>query len=115
MSCRVDKNDLALADLNELAEYIRRHNPRAALRFLECAEATFWQLAAMPGLGSRYETDNPLYQDLRCFPITKFATRIIYYKPIADGIAVVRVLHGARDVDRVLGREDEPEEGFEAS
>ncbi len=112
MSRLINKNDLALADLDELAEYIRQHNPRAALRFLECAEATFRRLAAMPGLGARYETDNPLDQDLRCLPITKFATRIVYYKPIADGVVIIRVLHGARDIDRVLGREDEPEESW---
>ena len=86
MSRRIIRSDLALNDLEEQAEYIRQHNPRAALRFLEAAEATFRQLASMPGIGERYETDNPLYQDLRCSPISKFASRIVYYKPLADGV-----------------------------
>jgi plasmid stabilization system protein ParE len=72
MSCRVIRSDLALIDLEEQSEYIRQHSPRAALRFLSAAEAIFRQLASMPGMGERYETNNPLFQDLRCFPIPKF-------------------------------------------
>lgn len=100
---RIIKSALALGDLEEQAEYIRQRNPRAALRFLEAAEGTFRLLASMPGIGERYETDNPLYQDLRCLPIHKFPAHIVYYKALADGIIVIRVLHGARDVDQVFG------------
>ncbi len=107
MNRRIIRSDLALNDLAELAEYIRQHNPRAALRFLKAAEATFRQLASMPGMGERYETGNPLYQDLRCFSVSKFPSRVVYYKPLSDGIIVIRVLHGARDVDRVFGQGEE--------
>ena len=93
--------------MEEQAEYIRQHSPSAALRFLEAAEATFQQLASMPGIGERYETDNPLYQDLRCLPVSKFSSRVVYYKPLADGVIIIRVLHGARDVDRIFGEEDD--------
>jgi toxin ParE1/3/4 len=109
MSRRIIKSDLALNDLEEQAEYIRQDNPRAALRFLEAAEATFRQLASMPGIGERFETDNPLYQDLRGFPISKFSSRVVYYKPLADGVIIIRVLHGARDVDRIFRLEDDSE------
>jgi toxin ParE1/3/4 len=80
------------------------------LRFLSAAEAIFRQLASMPGLGERYETDNPLFQDLRCFPIPKFPSHIVYYKSVPDGFVVIRVLHGARDIDRIFGREGTLEE-----
>jgi toxin ParE1/3/4 len=109
MSRRIIKSDLALNDLEEQAEYIRQDNPRAALRFLEAAEATFRQLASMPGIGERFETDNPLYRDLRGFPISKFSSRVVYYKPLADGVIIIRVLHGARDVDRIFRLEDDSE------
>ena len=109
MSRRIIRSDLALADLEEQAEYIRRSNPRAALRFLDAAEATFRMLASMPGLGQGHESENPLYQDLRCFPISKFRAHVVYYKPLADGIIVIRVVHGARDLDQVFGQEDEAE------
>ncbi|MFI5455275.1 MAG: type II toxin-antitoxin system RelE/ParE family toxin [Isosphaerales bacterium] len=75
MSRRIIRTDLVLGDLDAQTEYIRQHNPRAALRFLAAAEATFRQLASMPGLGERFETDNALYQDLRCFSISRFPSR----------------------------------------
>jgi toxin ParE1/3/4 len=109
MTRRITKSDLALNDLEEQAEYIRLRNPRAALRFLDAAEALFCQLASMPGIGQLYETTNPLYQDLRCFPVPKFPSHIVYYKPLADGIIVIRVLHGARDIDRIFAEEETPE------
>jgi len=110
MSRRVIRSGLALIDLEEQSEYIRQHRPRAALRFLSAAEAIFRQLASMPGIGERYETDNPLFQDLRCFPIPKFPSHIVYYKSFPDGIVVIRVLHGARDIDRILGQKGTLEE-----
>jgi toxin ParE1/3/4 len=84
-------------------------NPRAALRFLDAAEALFHQLASMPGIGQLYEATDPSYQDLRCFPVPKFPLHIVYYKPLADGIIVIRVLHGARDIDRIFAPEDTTE------
>ena len=112
MTHRIIKSDLALNDLEEQAEYIRMRNPRAALRFLDAAEAVLRQLASMPGIGQSYETTNPLYQDLRCFPVPKLPSHIVYYKPLADGIIVIRVLHGARDIDRIFGPEDTPEDEY---
>jgi hypothetical protein len=59
----------------------------------------------MPGIGEPFETANPLFRDLRCFPIPKFPSQIVYYKPLRDGIVVIRVLHGARDADRIFGED----------
>ena len=110
VSRRIIRSDLALVKpRRSKLQYIRQHNPRAALRFLDAAEAMFRQLASMPGMGQRHETENPLYQELRCFPISKFPSHIVYYKPLADGIIVIHVLHGSRDVDQIFGQEGESE------
>jgi toxin ParE1/3/4 len=106
MSRRIIRSDLALNDLEEQAEYIRLRSPRAALRFLDAAESLFRQLASMPGIGERFETANPLFEDLRCFPIPKFPSRVVYYRPLQDGIVVIRILHAARDADRIFGPEE---------
>lgn len=78
MTHRIIKSDLALTDLEEQAEYIRLRNPRAALRFLDAAEALFRQLASMPGIGQFYETTHPLLQDLRCFTVPRFPSHLVY-------------------------------------
>ncbi len=36
---------------------------------------------------------------LRCYSVGNY---VIYYRPAKDGIEVARVLHGARDVDRLF-------------
>src|SRR6478735_5433965 len=97
MSGRIVRTDLALADLAELAEYIRQRNPPAAMRFIDAAEVTLRRLATMPGIGEPFEADNPAFDGLRCMSISKFSNYIVYYKPLSDGIVVYRVLHASQD------------------
>jgi toxin ParE1/3/4 len=40
--------------------------------------------------------------DLRAWPILRFFNYVIYYRPVPDGIEVVRILHAARDRDAFL-------------
>ena len=67
----------------------------------------FEQLEAMPGMGRRYETDNARLQDLRVWPVKGFPNHLIFYRATPNGIEVVHVLHGARDLDSALGEEFE--------
>lgn len=76
--------------------YVRKGTLATARRFIAQAEASFQRLADMPGMGTRYEPDEPLYADLRFFPVSRFRAYLIYYRPVTDGIDVLRVLHGAR-------------------
>jgi toxin ParE1/3/4 len=105
MSRRVVTRARALRDLEERSEFIRQRNPRAALRFLVEAEATFRRLAAMPGTGARFEPDHPVLADLRYAPITRHKSDLVFYRPLDDGIEIVRVLHAARDISGVLADE----------
>ncbi len=89
-------------DLDELAAWIQRDSPKAALRFLDQAEATFQSLAEMPGMGSPYQVRNHRLQGLRCFAVRGFPNHLIFFLPISGGIDVVRVLHGARDIPPLL-------------
>jgi toxin ParE1/3/4 len=102
MSNRLIKHARALRDLEDRSEYIRQRNPRAALRFIDEAEATFRRLATMPGMGTRYDPELPALAEIRYFPISRFKNDLVFYRPIADGIEVLRVLHGAQDIDGIL-------------
>jgi toxin ParE1/3/4 len=53
-------------------------------------------LARMPELGRKRPDLAP---DLRGFPIGNY---IIFYRPVPDGIQVIRVLHGARDIPELF-------------
>jgi toxin ParE1/3/4 len=93
-------------DLDEIAEFIGRSNPRAALRFLDAFDQTVAKLAKMPGLGSPYESSHPRLQDVRIQPIARFKKYWIFYRPTKNRIEVLRVLHGARELDAALEEEN---------
>jgi toxin ParE1/3/4 len=42
---------------------------------------------------------------IRLWRIRGFERYLIFYRPIPDGIEVIRVLHGARDIDTIFERE----------
>jgi toxin ParE1/3/4 len=92
----------ALMDLDEIAEFIGRTRPRAALRFLDAFDQTVAALARLPSLGSPHESDDPRLRNVRVRPVKRFKNFLIFYRPIQDGIEVLRVLHGARDISPIL-------------
>lgn len=99
---RIVKHERALRDLALRCEFIRQQNPRAALRFLDAAEATIRKLGAAPGIGVRYDADHPVLAELRFVPIAGFKQDLIFYRLLPDGIEIVRVLHGPRDIASIL-------------
>jgi toxin ParE1/3/4 len=79
---------------------------RAARRFRVQAEATFQRLASMPDMGTRYEHEHPALAELRFLPLpSRFKKFLVFYRPVADGIEIARVLHGARDIHRIFSEE----------
>ena len=40
-----------------------------------------------------------LARNVRSFPVGKY---VIFYVALVDGVEVVRVLHGARDIDSIM-------------
>ena len=56
-------------------------------------------LAAQPMMGRAREELAP---GVRSFPFGRY---VVFYMPMDDGIDVVRVLHGARDIDAVFSPE----------
>ena len=92
----------ARADLGEQFEYIAQDSLNAANRFLEAAEAAFEQLAQMPGMGVLKDFGNPRLAGLRQWSIHGFERYLIFYRETDTGIEVVRVLHGARDIQRIF-------------
>lgn len=89
-------------DLEDIALYLGQNSPAAATRFLDAAERTCGQLATMSGLGAPFALTNPSLQGLRHCSVQGFRNYLIFYLPIDDGIEVVRVLHGARDIPGML-------------
>ena len=102
MSRATSKTPAALRDLNHIAATLSESNLRTANRFLSSAEATFERLADMPGLGSPCLIEY-VDQPIRVWPVRGFRNYLVFYREVDTGIEVIRILHGARDWQAILG------------
>jgi toxin ParE1/3/4 len=106
MSKAIRRRRAARKDLVEIFRYLAHEGGlRVAERFFAQVEATFTRLAKVPRMGARYGHGHPTLAELRYFPVSRFPKYIGFYQPIADGIRIFRVLHGARDVAGILAEE----------
>lgn len=80
----------AEADLEGVALCIAADNPLAARNWLNDIYLPCQRLGATPGMGiARFD----VRPNLRLFPVGSY---LILYQGIAEGVEIVRVLHGAR-------------------
>ena len=86
----------AVQDLDEIRAYIAEDDPNAASRFVQSIEAICAILAENPMLG-RLRTE--LAPSLRSFPVGNY---MLFYLPSEEGIEIVRVVSGFRDVDALF-------------
>jgi len=83
-------------DLEEIEAFIALDNPDAAARLLLSIHEKCALISRQPQMGgSRFD----LSPDLRGFPVGNY---LIFYRPASDGIEVIRVLHGARDIPELF-------------
>jgi len=76
--------------------------PRFAVRFGEAVRRTIQSLIQNPHVGPRYSTWNPQLLNLRSWPVAGSEAIRIYYALDEDAL---RILHGKRDVRRILQSE----------
>jgi len=96
----------ARLDLHEISEAIALDDLNAAIRFCLAVEDAAEKLARFPGMGAHRSSKNPQFTGLRSWPIKGFRKYLILYKPEEYGIEIVRIIHGARDIDSILAEED---------
>ena len=99
---RVVRRPQAKRDLIQIGRYIAQDSVSSAVRFLRSARSDMRKLAEMPGMDARRDFEDARLAELRSWPIGGFRNYLIFYLPLSDGIEVVRVLHGARDLERIF-------------
>ena len=89
---------------------INQEAPEAALRFLEAVEVSVERLVRMPDMGAPKTLRNPALAGLRAWPVKGFEDIRIFYQVEGQTLRVLRILHGKRDIYRILegesGKED---------
>jgi toxin ParE1/3/4 len=89
----------AAQDLQKIHDYLFAKNPDTANKFLDAMAQKFEILANFPNMGRRRDELSPI---LRSFPVDDY---LIFYRPIADGIEITRVVSGYRDLDTLFDEE----------
>ncbi len=93
---RVVTSPAAFSDLTDIWLYIAADSPASADLLLDRIERACRVLAEHPFLGRPREELAP---NVHGFPIGNY---VVFYRSLDDGIEVVRVIHGARDIKAVF-------------
>lgn len=104
MKLRILKTPAADGDLAGHAEYIATDSVERALAFLDCARRTIEELAEYPSLGKPAGLRRKKTRDLRMRLVRKHRRYVILYRVTRNEILIVRVLHGAMDISKVMER-----------
>lgn len=87
----------AEADIEGIALYIAADNPIAARNWFNDLYLRFQRLAAMPEMGVAHDDVRP---GLRLFPVGRY---LVLYRLDGPHVEIVRVIHGARQWQELLG------------
>ena len=86
---------LARKDLQEIKAYIAQDTPKVAKQYMDILKQKCNMLAQTPTIGVCREDYCKLYK----FPVDNY---LIFYRITKSGIEVIRILHGSRDIQRIL-------------
>ena len=93
---RIERTPAAEEDAQSIWRHIAKDNPDAATSLLFKIEERLISLAAMPLSAAAVPQ---IARDVRRSSVGNY---VVYYKALADGILVLRILHGARQPEDLL-------------
>jgi toxin ParE1/3/4 len=91
----------ASRDLQAITDYFAKENVEAGERLLYAFNQKCQQLVSFPNMGRRYENLRP---GLRGLPLDGY---IIFYLINDDGIEIVRVVNGRRNLKSLFAKPEE--------
>ncbi|MBW4647252.1 MAG: type II toxin-antitoxin system RelE/ParE family toxin [Kastovskya adunca ATA6-11-RM4] len=91
----------ASQDLDEISDYFLSRSLEAGERFVNWFEQKCKNLVKFPNMGRSYAEVEP---SLRGVPLEGY---IILYRVIEDGVEIVRVVSGYRDLESLFSESDE--------
>jgi toxin ParE1/3/4 len=94
---------LAWREINAQVDYLEEHaGLEIAERFLGQPMFSFKALSEMPRMGIRCGFRRPSLIRLRRWPVKDFENWLIFYRPKRNGVEIVHVLHGSRDIENIF-------------
>jgi toxin ParE1/3/4 len=93
-------SDFVEDELEAIWDYIAFDNIDAADRFLAAVTVAFRELASRPRLGRLRKFPRLPSEEVRSFRVKGFKNYLIFYRPIPNGIEILHVIHGARNLEQ---------------
>ena len=94
-------SDQANADLREIGFWLRLDSESVGKRFVVAVRATADDLAAFPLGGTEVRFGDATIRSCRWALVRGFRNHMLIYRIVPDGIEVVRLIHGSRDLDEL--------------
>lgn len=98
------RTDRAESDLEEILAYLDERSPAAADRLAAALEQRCQLLGQLPEMG---RPRDELAPGLRSIAVERY---VVFYRVAHRAVEILRVLHGARDIDTIMRGED-PDSG----
>jgi toxin ParE1/3/4 len=93
---RVYRFRQAEEDLLAIARFIAQDNPSAASRWLDEVERILSLVATQPLMGEAVDRLRPGLRRIL------HGNYLLFYEPLEDGIGLVRVVHGSRQIEKLF-------------
>ena len=90
----------AIKDINEICDYLAKNNPRSASNLFDAIRQKCKLFANFPKMGKSYSQIRP---NLRGFLVKDY---IIFYYPHNEGIIIVRIISGYRNLDTLFNEDN---------
>jgi len=91
--------------LEQFVYFSEEVNVALGERYHAAVDQTCSMLVNQPHAGVLYDSGLAQLEGLRRFPVHGFESYLIFYLPHPEGMDVIRVLHGARDIDNLFAQE----------
>ena len=99
MPLKIVRSSLVARDIGQIWSYIAKDNTAAADRVVQSLNDAIRLLARNPQLGSAVE----IRAGMQCKPVRR--RYLIFYIATQRELQVIRILHSARDYERILTEE----------
>ncbi len=92
----------ATEDAITIAEFLAgRSGFDTSDRFLNATTRAYRRLAEMPGIGAPRDYGQD-FSGLRMWPVPEFPKYLIFFRAADTEIVILRVLHGAQDIEQIF-------------
>ena len=95
--------DVAVSDIQEQADWYEQHSDRTlARRWEHGVTVALTRIERNPRSGAKCAFSPDELQDIRRMSITGFSRHLVFYRAEKKEIRILRIVHGARDLESLL-------------